>query len=157
MRVVYTYSNQREGEKINAKRPRAHQRIVQRVRGIDFEMCYGESFEYSMSLKKSAHVVLEEVFSPFLHLSALEGALVGAMVLTKFDSYTKREVSRYLGAPEREWPFYYVTEKTLGKELERLRHEPEEVADWGRRGQEWMAKYHDPKRTLGKFLEFYGQ
>ena len=154
MKVVYTYSNHREGSKINAKRPLGHMRLLKQAK-VNYEMCTGRSFEFAMALKKTAHVVLEEIFTPYLHLSALEGLAVGAMVLTNFDAYTKREVCEFLDASEREWPFYYVTPDTIVKELIKLKHEPEIVREYGKKGREWILKYHEPKRILEKFIRFY--
>lgn len=155
LRVVYTYSNHREGGKINAKRPRGHLQLVGKIRDLNFETCSGRSIEESMGFKKSAHVVLEECYTPYIHLSALEGAAVGTMVVTNFDDYTRREVSAYLGAPEAEWPFYHVTPETLASTLEKLKLDPGMVTEWGRRGLEWMRTYYEPRRILEKYLALY--
>ncbi len=108
-----------------------------------------------MALKKWGHVVLEEVFTPYLHLSALEGAIVGAAVLTNFDAYTRRELCHFVGSPEDEFPFYHVTPDTLPGTLKVMRDDPDLVAEWGRKAREWMLKYYDTERLLKRYLELY--
>lgn len=157
LRVCYTYSNNREDGKINAKRPKGHRRIVDTVPGIQFQMMHGRPFEEAMAAKKAAHVVLEECFTKYLHLSALEGAGLGACVVTKFDKTTIEETSRAVGAPAEEWPFVYADERTLPKVLARLRDNRELVKEAGERARRWMHRYYTAPKLIAKYLEFYGQ
>lgn len=155
LRVVYTYSNSREGVKINAKRPRAHRAILESVGGIDLVMVCNRPFEEAMAVKKSADVVIEECFSPYLHLSALEGAAVGKLVLTSFNEATIRETSEAVGAPEEEWPFMKTDERDLAGKLAHIRDNREVLKEWGEKGRRWMLKYYNAPRLLRKYLEFY--
>jgi len=155
LRVIFTYSNNREGDKINAKRPLAHRRLFHRIHGIDFITMAGKPFEEAQALKRTAHVVLEECFTPFLHLSALEGAALGAMILTNFDDYTKRELCTAVGSPVGEFPFYKCTDKTLRAILCKLRDNPDIVNEWGEKAQRWMFKYYRPEQLLERYIGFY--
>lgn len=155
MRVCYTYSNNHEGGRINAKRPRAHMRLIGRVSGIESTFVYKVPFEEAMAIKKRSHVVIEECFTPYLHLSALEGAAVGACVVTKFDARTVTETSRALGAPESEWPFLYADESTLPDVLCYLRDNPDVVSAYGEKGREWMCRYYGPRELLRVYEGFY--
>lgn len=157
LRVVYTYSNHKEGAKINAKRPRGHRRLVDGIEGVEFIMVHGRPFEEAMAIKKTAHVVLEECFSPYLHLSALEGAAVGAMVLTKTNAYTRSELSGHVGAPLDAWPFYEASDETLRDTLKHLVANRDLVKEWGQKGYAWMHRHYRPEALLGKYLEFYGR
>ncbi len=157
LRICYTYSNNRECDKINAKRPRGHMDLMRRLRGIEFRTVYRRSIEESMALKKWAHVVLEEVFSPYLHLSALEGAAVGAMVLTNFNKYTVKDLCDAVGSPIQEFPFYHVTPTTIRETIEKLKSDRDVVRAWGERGYKWMMKYYEPKKLLRKYLELYAK
>ncbi len=156
LRVVYTYSNNREGGKLNAKRPVAHKRLLKGIPGVTVAYIHKKPFEESMAAKKAAHVVIEECFTPYLHLSALEGAAVGAMVLTNFDHRTMRETSDAVGAPIDEWPFWKVDENNLRKTIELVRDDPKIIVEWGEKGRTWMRKYYSPEALLKKYLEFYG-
>jgi hypothetical protein len=153
--VVYTYSNSVEDGKINAKRPKAHGRLASKIPGVRFTMVCNKPFGIAMALKKRAHVVLEEVFSPYLHLSALEGAAVGAMVMTNFNKATIHETSSAIGAPASEWPFFLCTERNLRAKLEHIRDNRELVTEWGDRARAWATSYYTAPRLLKKYLEFY--
>lgn len=155
LKICYTFSNNREGDKINAKRPRGHMDLMRKIRGVEFRTAYRKAIEESMALKKWAHVVLEEVFTPYLHLSALEGAAVGAMVLTNFNNYTVRDLCDAVGSPANEFPFYHVTPETFRKTIEELKVNRETVRLWGERGRKWMMKYYEPKKLLRKYLRLY--
>lgn len=157
LRVAFTYSNNREGDKINAKRPKGHRSLVGRIPGVDFVMMGGRPFEEAQALKRSAHVVLEECWTPYLHLSALEGAAMGALVLTSFNLYTRKELCSFVGAPLESWPFYLCTQKSARDTLIELRDNPHVVEEWGRRGREWMQKYYRPEDLLQRYLRFYGR
>lgn len=157
LRVVYTYSNAVESGKINAKRPKAHARLASSVKGVEYVSCCNRPFEEAMDLKRSADVVLEEVFTPYLHLSALEGAAVGKCVVTKFNESTMRELNSVVGASADEWPFMYADENTLPDVLAHLRGNPDLVAAWGVRARRWMEKYYGAGKLLKIYERFYGR
>jgi len=160
VQVVYTYSNNREGNKLNAKRPVGHRKLMTsptHIPGVKFTMVTNRPFEEAMAIKKKAHIVLEEVFTPYLHLSALEGAAVGAMVLTRSGAYVRKELSKYLGAPEKEWPFYQCTERNLREVLTMLAKNRDMVVEWGQKARNWMLKYYQPAALLKLYEEFYGR
>lgn len=155
--VVYTYSNNREGNKINAKRPKGHIRLLHGIKGIQLITAHGKPFEEAMALKKRAHVVLEEVFTPYLHLSALEGAGVGACVVTQFNRDTVRETSAAIGAPESAWPFVQANERTLARTITKLRDDRQTLRECAERASRWAWTYYTPERLLKKYLEAYEQ
>lgn len=156
LRVVFTYSNTRApGSKINAKCPDHTRALVQGVKGVEFHWVTGVSFEESMAVKQAAHVVLDEVFSPYTHLSALEGAAVGACVLTSYDDYTVAELCDYVGAPHESYPFVRVTPQTLAAKIEELREDPQKAVEQGLKARAWIERYYHPRDLLRKYLEFY--
>jgi hypothetical protein len=158
LRVVFTHSNSHGlGGRINAKAPVETKALLRGIPGVRVKFITGVSFEEAMAEKQSAHVVLDEVFSPFTHLSSLEGPAVGAPVLVNFDDYTSHELCDYLGAPRESIPWVRVTPKTLRSELERLRDHPDEAREIGRKSREWMLRWYSPAALLRRYLEFYGR
>ncbi len=157
LRVVYTYSNGREDGKINAKRPKAHAKIFQTIPGVEYVAVCGRPFEEAQAIKASAHVVLEECFTPYLHLSALEGAAMGKPVVTSFDSSTIMETSDAVGAPHGEWPFIKADSKSLRSVIEKLRDDRSLLALVGDRALRWMETYYTAPALLKKYEEFYAR
>ena len=155
LRVVYTYSNNREDGKINAKRPKAHARILSDIPGVDYVSVHGLAFEEAQAIKASAHVVLEECFTPYLHLSALEGAAMGKPVVTSFDGETIKETSNGVGAPMGEWPFIEATNQTLRSVIENLRDNRYLLEKWGNKSLRWMETYYNAPALLSIYEEFY--
>jgi hypothetical protein len=153
--IGYTYSNCREGGRVNAKRPHGHSRLVSNIPAVDYRTCSGRPFEEAMELKRSVHVVLEEVFTPYLHLSALEGAILGKCVVTNFDKRTMEDVNSALGAPAGEWPFVHATDQTLPRVIAELRDDRNRVREAGERGRAWMLRYYRPEILLEVYAEFY--
>lgn len=154
--IVFTYSNHHEkGGKINAKCPRGHKALLGNIPGVRFISVSGKPFEEAMALKKKAHVVIEECFSPYLHLSALEGVAIGACVVTCFNSATITELSRAVGAPENEWPFVFVKPKTLVARIIELRDNRELLKRKAEEGFNWAHKYYMPEQLLQRYLEAY--
>jgi len=155
--VTFTYSNVHErGRKINAKCPKSTLRLIQRIRGVDLRWVHGVSFEESMRHKQAAHIVLDEIYSPYTHLASLEGASVGACVLTSYDDETVRELCECVGAPIDSYPFVRVTPETLARKIEHYRDNKKEAIEIGRRAREWMLRYYSPEALLKKYLQFYG-
>lgn len=155
-RVVFTFSNNYGlGHRINSKCPRETRDLLRGVAGLDLRFVSNVPFALSMEEKQSAHVVLDELFSPYTHLSSLEGAAVGAAVLVNYDDYTRNDLCDYLGAPRESYPFVRVTPQTVRAELERLRDHPDECAELGRKGREWIERWYQPKALLERYLEFY--
>lgn len=157
LRLCYTYSNNREDGKINAKRPRAHMRLIGQVKGVEATFIHGRSFEESMAVKKRCHVVIEECFTPYLHLSALEGAAAGAAVVTQFDDRTVEETSRAVGAPIQEWPFIHADQHTLPQVLRRLDADRDLLRAAAEKARAWMLKYYAAPKLLQKYLDVYGK
>jgi hypothetical protein len=157
LKVVFTFSNAREGGKINAKCPVATKKLLLNpiMPGIQFRFISGVSFEVSMHVKREAHIVLDEIFSPYTHLGALEGAAVGACVLTSYDDITVKELCGFVGAPVSSYPFMNVTPRTIRSVLEKLRANPKEVTERGRAARAWMETYYDHRSLLKRYLEFY--
>jgi hypothetical protein len=156
LRVAYTFSNRAEGTaKINAKSPEATKRILKDISGVDMRWVNNVSFEQAMKEKRAAHVVLDEIFTPYTNLSLLEGAAVGACVLANFDEYTANELCAWTGAPRDSLPFVHVTPETVRGTIEALRDQPVEVLERGRAARAWMEKWHGTKRLLAKYVEFY--
>lgn len=156
LRVVFTYSNRHErGRKINAKCPKATLALVKGMPGVQLRWVHGKPFEVSMAEKQRAHVVLDEVFSPYTHLASLEGAAVGACVLTSYDDATVAELCDYVGAPRESYPFLRVEPSKLRATIARLRDEPEEAIGRGRAAREWMLRYYHQRALLARYLEFY--
>jgi hypothetical protein len=157
LEVVFTYSNTREpGSKINAKGPRATNKALGApIPGIRWQLMHGLTFDMSMTVKKAAHIVLDEIFSPYTHLSALEGAAVGACVLTSYDEATQKELCNFLDAPIDSYPFMNVTPTNVRMKIERLRERPSEVIDRGMAARAWMEKYYHHKKLLAKYMELY--
>lgn len=157
LEVIFTYSNDREpGSKINAKAPRGTKKSLgDPIEGINWRLVTGLRFEMSMLVKKRAHIVLDEIFSPYTHLSALEGAAVGACVLTNYDDYTVRELCDFVGAPHSSYPFMKVNPENVRRTLEKLRAKPLEVIERGRAARAWMEKYYNQKALLAKYMELY--
>jgi hypothetical protein len=157
IRVVFTFSNTcHPGSKINAKAPCETKELIQDIPGMDLRMFGHVSFRQSMDEKRNSHIVLDEIFSPYMHLSSLEGACVGACVLVNYDRYTRNEICNYLGAPIESFPFIKVSPQDVRDKIEYFRDHRDEATEIGRRSREWMETYYDPKRLLGKYLEFYG-
>jgi len=155
LRVVYTYSNNREDGKINAKRPKAHARLLVGIPGVQYIAVCNRPFEEAQAIKASAHVVLEECFTQYLHLSALEGAAMGKPVVTSFNQATKLETSGAVGAPLSEWPFIEAGPRTLRRVIEKLRDNRELLEEWGKKGQRWMETYYTAPSLLARYEEFY--
>jgi hypothetical protein len=156
--VVFTFSNRHEpGRKINAKGPVAHRALLKPVaeEGVDVRIITGVKFEQSMAEKQRAHIVLDEVFSPYTHLSALEGAAAGACVLTNFDDYSVRDLCDSVGAPRDSYPFVRVTKLDVAKWILYFRDHPEETEERGRAARAWMEKYYDQRKLLKLYMEFY--
>ena len=155
-RVVFTYSNKFEpNAKINAKCPKSTMDRIKGIEGVDFRFLTKVSFEQSMAEKIQAHIVLDEIFSPYTHLSSLEGAAVGACVLVNYDDITVRELCDSVGAPVESYPFVKVTPDTVRSKIEYFRDNPREREERGRVGREWMLRYYEPTRLLERYLEFY--
>jgi len=157
LRVAYTYSNNREDGKINAKRPKAHARILAGIPGVNYIAICNRPFEEAQAIKASAHVVLEECFTPYLHLSALEGAAMGKPVVTSFNTATMGETSGAVGAPLEEWPFIKADRRSLQEVIERLRDNRDLLAEWGNRGLRWMETYYNAPALLARYEEFYAE
>jgi hypothetical protein len=158
LRVVFTFSNKREfGSKINAKSPKGTGQAIGQIEDVNLSIVGGVSFELAMAMKRKAHIVLDEIFSPYTHLSALEGAAVGACVLVNYDDYTVKELCDYVGAPRDSYPFVRVTPQTVRRELHRFRDHKEEAIEIGKRSREWMEKYYHQTALLQKYLEFYNK
>jgi glycosyltransferase involved in cell wall biosynthesis len=156
--VVFTFSNTApRGAKINAKDPKAVERLLRPLRehGIAVNLVSRVKFEESMAVKQSAHIVLDEVFSPYTHLSALEGAAVGTCPMTSFDDYTVNELCDYVGSPRSDYPFVRVTPKTIVRKIRHFEKHRDEAEEIGRKAREWMERYYHPKRLLGFYEEFY--
>ena len=157
LRVAYTYSNTHEpGRKINAKGPKATKKLLANVTGVEVCMVTRWPFEHAMALKQSSQVVLDEVFSPFTHLSSLEGAAVGACVLVNFDDKTVAELCDFVGAPRNSYPFFKVTPQTVAETIMYFRDHVDEAIDRGKAARAWMERYYDPASLLQKYLHFYG-
>lgn len=155
-RVVFTYSNRAErGARINAKAPEGTKALCKGIEGVDFRWVFGESFERSMAHKRAAHLVLDEVFSPYTHLSTLEGASAGTCVLVNYDDYTRNDLCDWLGAPRESYPFVRVTPETLRATIEHFRDHPAEAVERGRAARAWMERWYGTKRLLEKYVEFY--
>lgn len=156
LRVVYTFSNRAEvGQKINAKAPEATKALVEGMDGVDFRWVTNVSFERCMDYKRWAHVVLDEVFTPYTNLSSLEGSAAGACVLVNYDDYTLRDLCGYLDADPASLPWIRVTPETLRSTIERLRDHREEAIERGRAARAWMERHYSTRRLLERFLEFY--
>jgi len=157
-RVVFTYSNKHEpNSRINAKCPAASKRLLEKVDGVDFHWLHKVSFEESMVEKMASHIVLDELYSPYTHLSSLEGAAVGACVLVNYDQITVRELCDAVGAPRESYPFVKVTPKTVREKIEYFRDNPREREERGRAARDWMEKYYGPEKLLGQYLQFYAE
>ena len=156
-KVVYTYSNKFEpaSNRINAKSPAGTKKEIEKVEGIDLRMVSGVSFEESMAEKITSHIVLDEIFSPYTHLSTLEGACVGACVLVNYDATTAKELCKAVGAPVESYPFVKVTPKTVREKIEYFRDNPREREERGREAREWMLRYYEPRRLLETYERFY--
>lgn len=155
-RVSFAYSNLRErGEKVNAKCPKATRALLEKIPGVEVRYSYRQPFDECLAERKAAHVVVDDVFSPFTHLGALEGASVATCVLTLFDDYTVRELCEFVGAPVGSYPFLNVDAKGLRAKIEHLRDHPAEAVEAGRAARAWMEKYYDPRTILGRYEEFY--
>jgi hypothetical protein len=157
--VVFTYSNNHEpGRKINAKGPVAHKKLLAPLKseGVDVRLITKLKFEGSMAEKQRAHIVLDEVFSPYTHLSALEGAAAGSCVLTNFDDYTRDDLCRTLGAPPESYPFVRCNQNNVVKKIRHFRDNPEEAERIGRESRAWMEEYYDQRKLLKLYQEFYG-
>jgi hypothetical protein len=154
--VVFTYSNTREpGTKINAKGPKAHRELLKDIKGVDVKIVAGIPFEQSMELKRKAHIVLDEVFSPYTHLSALEGAAAGTCVLTNYDDYTVNDLCGWVGAPKESYPFQLTTPQTLRAKVEWFRDHVDAALEAGMKARAWMERWYSPEALLRKYLEFY--
>lgn len=156
--VVFTYSNNHEpGRKINAKGPVAHKNILEPLKrqGVDVRLITKVKFEQSMAEKARAHIVLDEIFSPYTHLSALEGAAAGACVMTNYDAYTRDDLCNAVGAPVDSYPFVKVTPKTIVDKILYYRDHREEADQIGRAGRAWLEKYYGQRKLLQQYLEFY--
>ena len=156
--VVFTFSNRHEpGGKINAKAPVGHERLLAPLReeDVDVRILSKLEFEQSMSEKARAHIVLDEVFSPYTHLSALEGAATGTCVLTNYDEYTRNDLCEYLGAPVESYPFVRVTQKNVVDKIRELRDNPEEAERIGRESRAWMEEFYHHEKLLNRYLQFY--
>jgi hypothetical protein len=100
--------------------------------------------------------VLDEIFSPYTHLSALEGAAVGACVLTSFDNYTITDLCKCVGAPIESYPFINVSPANIVKTIEHFKNNINEAIEVGKRAREWMLEYYSPEKLLNLYLKFYG-
>ena len=158
LRVIFTFSNAREfGSKINAKCPKGTRQAIGNIEGVDLSIVSQVPFDTAMAMKRRAHVVLDEIFSPYTHLSALEGAAVGSCVLVNYDDYTVADLCDYVGAPHESYPFVKVTPETVRGVLNRLNDDKAEAIALGRKAREWMVKYYHQEFLLKKYLEFYSQ
>jgi len=156
LRVVYTFSNRAaRGARINAKAPDETKALVQGIKGVDFQWVTNVSFERSMDYKRWAHVVLDEVFTPYTNLSTLEGACAGSCVLVNFDDYTRNDLCDWLGAPRESYPFTKVTPETLRDTIEALRDRPEVALERGRTARAWIERWYGTRRLLERYVEFY--
>lgn len=153
--VSYTYSNHHEGGKINSKRPKAHRKLISGIPGIKFCMLFRRPFEESMALKKASDIVIDELFSPYMHLSSLEGAAVGAMVITNYNEATRKELCDCVGSPIEEFPFFRATKDNIVEVLSGISRD--KVRFWGSLARNWMEKYYRPELLLRKYLDLYGQ
>lgn len=156
--VVFTFSNRHElDRKINAKSPIAHGDVLAPLKeeDVDVRLITKIEFEQSMEEKKRAHVVLDEIFSPYTHLSALEGAAVGSCVLTNYDDYTREDLCKTLGAPIDSYPFVKVTPATVVDKIRYLRDNPQEAERIGRESRAWMEEYYHHEKLLQLYLRFY--
>lgn len=156
LRVLFAYSNLKErGDKINAKCPAATKALIERIPGVEVRFCYRQPFDVCMAERRAAHVVVDDVFSPYTHLGALEGASVASCVLTRWDDYTGRELCSWVDAPSQSYPFVYATEKTVRKKIEHFRDHVDEAIEIGRAARAWMEKHHDPRSVLARYERFY--
>ena len=156
LRAVFAFSNRKEkGGKLNAKCPKETTRLLRRARGVSTRFLFRRPYSEVMAEMKAAHVVVDDLFSPYTHLCALEGACVGACVLTYYDDQTRKEVCNYLGAPEDSYPFIRTDEHTILERLDYYRRKPQKAIEAGKRARAWMEKYYEPKRLLERYLEFY--
>lgn len=154
LHAVFTVSNCREGNKINAKKPRAHRKIFDRIPGVSLRLVRNVSFEESVAEKRVADIVIEEIFSPYLHLSALEGAAVGTPVVTNWTKETEEEVCGSLGIAE-PLPFIRVDEDTIVRTLSKIVRSRKHLASAGEKQYQWMRKWYDPERLLGLYESLY--
>lgn len=157
LRVMFSYSNTRAlGTKINAKCPDETKALLAGLRGVEVRTCHGVSFDQCMAERKAAHVVVDDVFSPYTHLGALEGASVGACVLTNYDDATVSELCDFVGAPRESYPFVRATPQTVRRQIEHYRSHVAEAIEVGRAARDWMERYYDPGRLLERYLALYG-
>jgi hypothetical protein len=154
LRVVYTFSNLKEGGKINAKRPTAHQEMLRGLHGVKYIPVSDMPFGSAMAIKKTAHVVLDEVYSPYVHLSTLEGAAIGACVVTRFNDYTRDDLNGFLGITG-ELPFISTNPKLFRGAIETLRDDRKLLRNVAEHGREWMLKNYGTENLLRRYLELY--
>jgi hypothetical protein len=158
LKAVFTHSNSHSpGARINAKCPTETKAIVKKIKNVKCKFVTGATFEQAQAEKQHAHIVIDEIFSPFTHLSTLEGSAVGACVVVNFDEYTRNDLCDTIGAPRDSLPWLQVTPKTIRKTLEHLGDHPDEAREVGKRCRAWMERYYSPEKLLDLYLRFYGR
>lgn len=119
-------------------------RFSSRYRNVKFTIIENKSYLDNLEIKKTGHIIIDDLISEHntFHLTSLEGASLGKVVLTSIGK-------------EQGYPFVRTNLKTLEKNLIYLVNNPKEINKIGNESRNWIIKNWNPREQVREYENFY--
>jgi hypothetical protein len=106
-----------------------------------------------MDEKARSRIVIDDLVNGSYHLSGLEGLSLGRAVLNYLDERTLALLRHFSGSESH--PFCNLRLEEAGELLEYLLAHPDEAADVGAAGRDWIERHWTRRRLAGFYREVY--
>lgn len=140
----------------------ATKKILENVKGIEFDIIIGVSLEECLKRKADSDIVIDECVTGSYHRSGLEGLALGKMVICWVNDETKKVMlnakskRNTLEIDDRPFPFENIKITELEEFLNDCVQRPiEDIRRIGTKNREWMERWWHPRDIANDYLKFY--
>lgn len=140
----------------------ATKKILESVKGIEFDIIAGVSLEECLKRKADSDIVIDECVTGSYHRSGLEGLALGKMVICWVNDETKKVMldskskKEDMEIDDRPFPFENIKIGDLQEFLNDCVQRPiEEIRRIGLKNREWMERWWHPRDIANEYLLLY--
>jgi len=127
--------------------------VERACKDVDLEVITKVSFEECLRRKRKSVLGVDEVVTPYYHLSGLEFLSQGTACICSHDDFTSEILKEATGSET--VPFLNANPKNLKELVDGVTGDKELLQSAGIESRYWMETFYHPKDILNRYFEFY--
>ena len=120
---------------------------------VNLEVINNVTFEECLRLKRNSILGIDEVVTPYYHLSGLEFLSQGTACVCSHDSFTSKILKEATGSET--VPFLNANTGNLKELVHGVLADQGLLRSVGEESRLWMEEYYHPKDILSRYLNYY--